>query len=60
MKKFESIHNLEKFRKTELKKIKGGLRATGTLRSTSTPVLKAYESFADALTSDSDSDSDGV
>jgi len=56
MKKFESIHNLEKFGKTELKKIKGGLRATGTLNSTSTPVLKAFENFTDTLTSDSDSD----
>lgn len=56
MRKFESIYDFEKFGKTELKKIKGGLKklATGTLRDTSAP-LRVNENM-ETLTQDSDSD----
>lgn len=37
MKKFESIYDSEKFGKKELRKIKGGLKATTTNDNTNTP-----------------------
>lgn len=55
MKKIESIYNSDKFEKTELRKIKGGLKATVTNRSTNAPRrINGDNTFISTLDADED------